>query len=83
MNTPLRRVWRFTPRDGRPTAHLKQTSTGNVTLTLSQGDYPTVVFTEAHIVSKMSESAPPVSKVGLWIEQELTAPLPDGWRCTS
>ena len=82
METPVRRVWRFTPRDGRPMAHLKQTSATTVTLNLGKGDYHSVVFTEAQIVSKMNKNVPPVSTVGLWIEQALTAPLPNGWRCT-
>ena len=103
METPVSRVWRFTPRDGRPANHLTQTGP-NATLTLARGDYPEVVFEDARVVAvpgAMVEAvdatvvkagvgagagvggAQPVSSTGLWVVQALTAPLPDGWRCTA
>lgn len=80
METPLARMWRYTPKDGLPTRLLKQTGP-NVTLTLEQGDLRQVVFADAQVVAKVNASVAPVSKVGAWISQSLSAPLPDGWRC--
>jgi hypothetical protein len=80
METPLSRVWRFTPRNGDPMKQLAQTGP-NVTLTLAQGDVRAVVFTDATIVRQVNASVPPVSAVGMWINQSLAAPLPAGWKC--
>ena len=80
METPLSRVWRYTPRDGSPARLLAQTGP-NVTLTLDQGDAQAVVFESATIVRQVDASVAPVSAVGLWINQSLHAPLPAGWKC--
>ena len=80
METPRARVWRFTARDGDPARVLAQTGP-NVTLTLAQGDFARVVFADAKLVRKVNPSVAPVSAVGLWINQSLAAPLPEGWKC--
>ena len=81
METPAARVWRFTPADGNPAAHAKQSGT-NVTIALAQGPYPLLTFAQATLVDRIvNGSTPPVSKAGLWVVQQLAAPMPEGWRC--
>jgi hypothetical protein len=80
METPVSRVWRFTPRDGNPMKQLTQTGT-SVTLALAQGDVPAIIFVDAAIVRQVNGSLTPVSAVGMWINQSLNVPLPAGWKC--
>ena len=74
-------MWRFTPADGQPTARAKQRG-DNVTIALAQGPVSMLTFAQSTLVHRIvNSSTPPVSAAGLWIVQQLAAPLPDGWRC--
>jgi hypothetical protein len=81
MTTPVSRVWRFTPADGAPHSHLTQTG-HEVTLVLPHAGSAAapLVFEQASIVSAAT-GGNPVSVSGLWINQSLSAPLPQGWQC--
>jgi hypothetical protein len=80
MDTPVSRMWRYTPRDGQPGSRLTQTGP-NVTLALAQGGVEAVQFADATIVRQVNASVRAVSEAGLWINQSLGAPLPVGWKC--
>jgi hypothetical protein len=78
MSTPVSRVWRFTPADGRPLAHVREAA-GRVRLTTrhGSGSVVTVDFEQAALV----RIPDPVSAVGVWINQSLQAKLPANWQC--
>ena len=80
METPVSRMWRFTPRDGTPHKWVQQDGE-TVKLALAQGDRTEVLFMNASIVYRVDPNVSPVSRVGLWVNQSLHAPLPDGWKC--
>ena len=49
---------------------------------LSQGPVPLLTFEDATLVPRVvNASTPPASSAGLWVVQQLAAPLPAGWRC--
>jgi hypothetical protein len=74
MATPVSRVWRFTPADGKPHAHVSEGG-GNVKLTTRHGDgsQVTIVFSEATLVVAPLPGTPSVSTVGVWINQSFVA----------
>lgn len=87
MTTPVSRVWRFTAKDGKPASHLTQDAT-TVTLAAKQqdGSMAHVVFDMATIIASATTGGganhpPPVSAVGLWINQSLAAAMPANWQC--
>ena len=82
MTTPKSRVWRFTPADGKPHSHVSAKE-GNVEVTTKHGDGSevTIIFSQANVVVAPVHGAPPVSAVGVWINQSLAAALPTNWQC--
>ena len=83
METPVSRVWRFTPADGKPHAHVKATSGGGVSVTTTHGDgsVATIVFEQAQVVVSPLPNVAAVSAAGVWINQSLAAAKPSNWQC--
>ncbi len=86
MTTPVSRVWRFTSKDGKPTNHLMQDGSSVIWVSKrpdsSSSKLSNVVFEMATIIASATAGATqPVSAVGLWINQSLTARMPNNWQC--